>query len=223
LLQFALLSALPFLIYFTFYTRANSMVFAGILGLFMLASKFGVKYRYMLLLNIPILISTTFLEQIRFQYFFEKYSEYQTALSSGLSNFIFEQPLFPLGIFLRFGYAFITPFPNFLGLFKNDSELYLDLIFFLIFVGVVIQIFAIPFILKRMLTIDWLTLSFVLCMLGVVLTTFTFRHVVFYYPFLVAMAIDGYTQISSRSKWLTLTMTLTGMMFMFYVYLQLKV
>jgi hypothetical protein len=92
-----------------------------------------------------------------------------------------------------------------------------------VFVGVVIQIFAIPFILKRMLTIDWLTLSFVLCMLGVVLTTFTFRHVVFYYPFLVAMAVDGYTQISSRSKWLTLTVTLTGMMFMFYIYLQLKV
>jgi hypothetical protein len=143
-------------------------------------------------------------------------------LSSGLSNFIFEQPLIPIGFILRFGYAFITPFPNFLGLFKNFEMWPLDLIYLFIFIGVIVQLFALPYVLKRMFTIDWLTLSFLVCLFGVVLTTFTFRHVIFYFPFLVAMAIDGFSRIEVRTKVLLSMIVLSGLGMMLFVYIQLK-
>lgn len=221
-LQVVIALFFPLIIFCTFYLRENSLVFAAIMSILILLRKLKIRYFYIFLLNIPLLIFTTFLEQIRFDYFVEKYSEYQTTVSSGLSNFIFEQPLFPLGVFLRFGYAFISPFPNFPGLFQDGEQFGLDMVYFFIYLFVVMQILSIPLILKRLLTIDWLSLSFIFLLFGVILTTFTFRHVVFYYPLMVALAIDGYSRIKIEQRWLSILLMLTACVGMFFLYVQLK-
>jgi hypothetical protein len=222
ILQVIILLCMPVLIFTTFYLRENSLVFAAIMSILILLRKLNIRYFYIILLNIPLLIFTSFLEQIRFQYFFEKYSEYQTIISSGLSNLIFEQPLFPFGVFLRFGYAFISPFPNFPGLFRVVDQAGLDWIYFFIYLFVVVQILCIPWMFKRLLTIDWLTLSFIFLLFGVILTTFTFRHVIFYYPFMVALAVDGYTRVKPDQRWISVLLMLTAIVGMFFLYVQLK-
>jgi hypothetical protein len=57
-----------------------------------------------------------------------------------------------------------------------------------------------PFIIKRIFRFDWLSFSFLGCFLPVIAMTFTFRHVILYYPFMVAMAVDGYfsTKLNNR-------------------------
>ncbi len=221
-LQVLTAMAIPLIFYTTFYTRENSLVFAAIMSILILFRKLNIRYFYIFLINIPVVAFSSLLENIRFDYFYEKYSEYQTVISSGLSNFIFEQPLFPLGFFLRFGYAFITPFPNFPGLFRVSGQEQLDWMFFFIYLVVVVQILCVPLIFKRLLVIDWLSLSFIFCLFGVILTTFTFRHVIFYYPFMVALAIDGYTRTQPQMRWLSILFMMTSIVLMFFLYVQLK-
>lgn len=214
---------LMFMVYITFYTRRNSLVFAGLLCLFMLGEKFKLKKRYIIALPLLLLTINKFRELIDLEYFITSYTKYileNTAI--GLSKYIFKQPLLPFGIILRFFYGLITPFPNFFGLFKKTDMFALDFINFLIYCGTIVQTLFIPFILKRILRLDWLGLSFLVCFLGVVLTTFTFRHFIFYYPFMVALGVEGYMSSSkkNRKQILSLSATMVVLLGLIYIYLK---
>jgi hypothetical protein len=184
---------LPFMIYTAYYTRISSILFAGVLILLMIIDIYKIKKRYVFIVIIPIILLSDLLEIFRFSYFIKTYSSYVSDIAGdGLSKFIFNQPLFPLGIIFRSFYAFITPFPNFFELFKDTSKILFDIVQLFIYLGVLTQILAIPFIIKRSLKLDLLSLVFLGWFMAVIITTFTFRHVLLYYPFMAAIAVDGY-------------------------------
>lgn len=185
----------PFLLYSTYYTRINSILFAGILILMMVSSKYRIKVRYIVITLIPLILLSNLFDIFRIDYYIEIYSNYLSNISAeGLSRFVFNIPIFPFGILLRAIYALASPFPNFFSLFKEPSKLLFDLILLLIYFGVMVQVMLIPFIIKRILKFDWLALVFLSYFLAVIFSTFTFRHVLLYYPFLAALAIDGYSE-----------------------------
>lgn len=219
-----LVGGLALVIYLTYYTRKNGLVFAGVLGLLMLSIKLKIKMRYVLIPLIPIVFMSNFISSINILYYIENYSNYVLNIAGdGLSSYVFRQPLLPFGIVLRVVYAFITPFPNFFGLFRDSARFLYDIMMFLIYCGVIIQIVAIPFILKRLAKVDWLTLSFLAWFLAIVATTFTFRHIMFYYLFMVPVALDGYRTSSKKTRSQFLFLSVIMGVLLALVYLSLKV
>lgn len=211
------------LIYVTYYTRVNSLAFVGILAVFIFSETIKIKKRYMLVLLFIISISTNLFSKLGFEYFVDTYRDYTLSFAGdGLSSVVFQQPLFPIGIVLRSLYAFIIPFPNFFMLFKDTSRLLYDFIYFLIYLGVVVQILSIPFLVKRLVKFDWLSVVFFGLFLSVISTTFTFRHVMLYYPFFVAIAVDGYTTMSKNHRRIVLTLFGCIVIFLASIYLLIK-
>lgn len=192
---------LPSLIYTAYFTRASSLLFAGFIILIMFSVLYNIKKIYIIIGIILLVLSTNLLEIFRFNFYIENYSSYVSDIAGdGLSGFIFNKNLFPFGIILRGLYALISPFPNFFALFKNPSKLLFDVVQLFIYLGVMLQTFSIPFIVKRSLKFDWLSLAFLSWFLAIILSTFTFRHFLLYYPFMSAVAVDGYTKTKPESR-----------------------
>lgn len=215
---------LGFILFITYFTRKTSLAFAGALCLLTVCKKIKIKEIYVMILTIPIILMTNILNVLRFERYVDVYTSYILKGSEGgLSTYVFRQPLFPLGIFLRALYAFISPFPNFLGLFSDPPKFLLDSVTFFIYLGVIVQILFVPFIIKRIIRLDWLSLSFLSLFLAVVSTTFTFRHVLLYYPFMVAVATDGYLTTTVNNRKISLFLTGLTIVFLGFIYVFLKV
>lgn len=211
------------MVYFVYYTRMNSLVFVGGLCLLLFWHTFNIKKIYIVLLILPLLTMSSFLKVIKLEYFIKTYSDYVLNIAGdGLSSIVFSQPLLPVGIILRFIYGLMTPFPNFFILFGDPDKWLLDVIMLMVQLSVVIQIVYIPFILKRILKFDWLSLAFLIFFIGVIITTFTFRHIIFYYPFLVALAVDGYLTSSIKSRRTILFLSTIFVMLFGCIYILLK-
>lgn len=217
------IATLTLLIFYTYYTRVSSILFAGILILLMLSAYYRIKTRYIIIAIFPLIIFSNVFEVFRLGFYIEYYSSYVANIAGdGLSRVVFNRPLLPLGILFRILYAFITPFPNFLLLFKDSSKLLFDFSQFLIYLGVVVQIFATPFILKRTLKFDWLSLIFSSWFLAVIVSTFTFRHFLFFYPFMSAVAVDGFFCASPNSRKTILFLTTLSIIGLGMLYLIIK-
>ncbi len=201
-------AALYALMYFTYYTRANSLAFAGVIIFLILGEHFKIKKRYLVILILPLILMSDIFEILRLRFFIESYSRYVSNIAEdGLSKFIFRKPLLPIGVFLRALYAFITPFPNFFGLFNNIEKILFDLTIFLTYLGVLVQILGVPFIIKRIMKFDWLSLSFLSWFIAVIITTFTFRHIILYYPFMTAVAVDGFCNAQTNNRRIILVLS----------------
>lgn len=193
------ISLLGLLLYITYFTRKMSLVFSLVICTLILANKMRIKSQHILFSTIPIVLFTNFLDVINIKYYIIRYTNYVLDIAGdGLSRYVFLQPIVPFGLVLRAFYALIIPFPDFFSLFKVPEKYLYDIVMLLIYIGVVLQIMGIPFILKRIFRIDWLSISFTIWFLAVIATTFTFRHLIFYYPFLVSTGVDGY--LSSRKE-----------------------
>lgn len=205
----------PILIYTTYYTRTNSLAFASVILFLIVGEHFKIKKRYMFLILIPLIMMSNILDVVRLRYFIDRYSSYvSNIVGDGLSGYVFNRPLLPLGVLFRAFYAFITPFPDFFGLFKESSKILFDFVQLLIYLGVLVQILALPFIIKRLTKIDWLSLSFISWFGAIIITTFTFRHIIFYYPFMVAVAVDGYLTTACKNRKIILLLSgFTGVCF----------
>lgn len=211
------------LVYITYYTRANSLVFAAALGILVIGERFNIKKIYIVLISVPIVITSGVLETIGLFKYIEYYSVYNASIvSEGFSSYVFNQPIMPFGILFRSLFAFAVPFPNFILLFREPSKFLLDIITFIIYVGVIIQLLFAPFVLKRILKMDWLATSFLVVFLSVIVTTFTFRHVIFYYPLMAALAIDGYMSMNKKSRSNMLLISVLGGLSLTLIYIALK-
>lgn len=120
------------------------------------------------------------------------YSDYLSNLISrgGLSNFIFRQPLLPFGFILRFIYGLCSPFPGEMLKLDYFSEPLYSIFRLAICIGTLYQIYYIPCIfrgLKKRNTDAWM---YLLMFLGVILTTFTFRHFLMIIPFFFLTVFD---------------------------------
>ncbi len=211
--------------YVTYFTRQNSILFSlmilfaywfsylrkrGRISLF-----FGLVF--FILLSAIVMVFIIKFSNIGF--FLSFYSDYLAeGTSNSLSSVVFNRPLFPVGIILRFIYGLFTPFPNIFVLFENNNYLLYDIIRLLIYTGVMVQILFIPFVMKQLIKMDTVALSFLLSYIIVITTTFSFRHVLFYYPFMVALGVRGFRIENSNKRKITVfssgvCVTLLGIIF----------
>lgn len=214
-----------FMLYITYYTRKNSIAFAAAIILLMIFDKIRYKKTYIIILTLLlIMLSGSILKVFNINYFIETYSNYVSNLAGeGMSNFIFSQKLLPFGIFFRAIYGLIIPFPNFFSLFNSMDKLLYDIIYLFIYSGVILQVLFIPFIVKRIFKLDFLSLSFLTFYMGVIITTFTFRHVILYYPFMAAIVVDGYMTSSKGEKTQYMTLSLFLGISLGLIYMVIKI
>lgn len=209
----------------TFYTRKNSLYFSALICCFTLVQKFKQEKLYILIpVILPILSVSGILEKLGFGLYNQVYtSAIISNANIGLSKFIFEQPLVPFGIILRGMYILFSPFPDFWNLFLSPNAYLLDFGTFLIYCGVVIQILISPFLIKRVLKFDWISISFVTVILGIITTTFTFRQAILYYPFMAALGVDGYLSTTKKNRFSILIYTIIIASVLVIIYRLLKI
>lgn len=128
------------------------------------------------------------------------YSEYRSVLSEGgLSNFVFSADLFPFGIFLRMVYALVSPFPaqilNFLKIFNNIHTFWAVLVSG----GVIWQLTNYSNALNGMRKLDKIVIIYWIHIIVISITTFTFRHFIAVYPYLMILIMRGKILMTSRS------------------------
>ncbi len=153
----------------------------------------------------------------------EGYSSYLSDQAGGLSGMIFSKSLLPFGIFLRFAYGFVTPFPAaLLSLNYFDEPIYSLVIASTCF-GTIFQIFLLPYLYKGVKRMDYPAIKFLGMYGPIILTTFTFRHFIMVYPFaacILAQQIE-ITGYRTRKKYAVYVLLLIGIAAAFYVLLKL--
>jgi hypothetical protein len=211
------------LIFISYYTRANSILFSLSFCTIMLSYKLKIGKLFIFVPLIAITYLNVLLENLRLDHYIEIYSSYlSTASADGLSKFVFNRSILPFGIVLRSLYAFITPPPLFFNLFRQQDKLLFDFVYLLIYIGVVLQIYSLPFVIKRVIKLDWIAFVFLTFFYAIVLTTFTFRHTMLYYPFLVILGVDGFFSSSVATRKYTVLLTGFVIFSMSIFYLILK-
>jgi len=153
----------------------------------------------------------------KFFWYTSTYSDYILSESTGLGRYVFEQPLLPFGLAARLLYLSVYPLPV---LSSEVERLLLSL-------GTAIQIIYLPFLLTgafQMMKqkLFHIPIAFTLFFVGVASTTFTFRHIVLFYPFAFIMIVYGQETTPEKKateKKLGMVMSLT---FFAVVYLLLK-
>lgn len=132
--------------------------------------------------------------------FSENYSNYLLENSSGLSQMIFSVDLFPYGIILRSVYGLVSPLPvSILQITKifDDINIFFE---FIISIGVVIQIYLLPYLIMNVKRVDKVTICFLLFFLAMIITTFTFRHYILIYPFMTILIFRQYFKTPERVR-----------------------
>lgn len=154
--------------------------------------------------------------------FNEKYTLYVLENSEGLSNVIFRIPLFPFGVLIRFIYGLVSPIPiavlNTLNMFSN-IKVFFDVI---LSYGTVIQIFLLPYLIRNIRKIDKVFIIFVLFMIGIVITTFTFRHFIMIYPFMIILIFRQLFITKRTNRMMLFVFISIGIIFLASFYLLIK-
>lgn len=154
--------------------------------------------------------------------FSDRFSSYLVSNVDGLSQMIFSMSLFPFGILFRIIFGLVSPFPA--PIFKiidvfNDVD-----IFFGVFVsiGVIIQIYLLPYLFMNIKRLDTITILFLTFFSTVVVTTFTFRHFIMLYPFLVILIFRQFFVTPRETKIRLFVLTTMAFLLCGGMYLLLK-
>ncbi len=125
------------------------------------------------------------------RFFYEKYSDHLLAKNPGVSQLVFSEPILPLGIFLRVAFGLIMPAPIWVFMpFLQSISVY-TVIQAIVSMGTIIQLHGLPYILFSFLSMKKMTLFFLFTLLIIVVTTFTFRHFIMIYPFMISLFQHG--------------------------------
>jgi len=151
------------------------------------------------------------------------YSLFQSEIT-GLSRTVLSIPLIPFGLFARSLYGIATPFPNFFGLFRSTNSFLYDLLYVSIYFGTILQLLSLPVVIRRVMKFDWVSICFILFFSLYSLGTFTFRHLLFVYPFMAVLYVEGINgSKSSFVSWSRITMiTLFVLFAAVYMILSMK-
>lgn len=123
--------------------------------------------------------------------FYTRYSDKLLAGNPGVSQVIFSVPPLPFGIFLRIAFGLIVPTPiwlfsPFLRSFSVNA-----LIEAVVSFGTIIQLYGLPYALLSIRSMKKMALTFLFSLLIIVITTFTFRHFITIYPFMIPLILHG--------------------------------
>ena len=130
----------------------------------------------------------------------DTYTSYRLEGTGGLSSKIFSVNLLPFGIILRFIYGLATPFPGGLLVMDFSGEFIYSVLYTIVYLGTVFQLFLVPYLLKHVIRIDYAGLVFLAIFFSVIITTFTFRHFVMVYPFMMEPIVVEYNNASTATK-----------------------
>lgn len=144
------------------------------------------------------------------------------SFNTGLSLKILSASLFPFGWILRILYAFANPFPiALLNPFSYINNFY-DIMILLTHIGTIWQLFQLYYIylgIKR-----WNRSAFIMiCIISsIALTSFTFRHFLFVYPFMFETILYNKTAVSKQKVNNIRIVTAFGIFTLGLLYLVLK-
>lgn len=227
-------------VYMIYFLRRNTLVYAiAILGLMFLDwIKPWIVYviAYLKLKNIRIIMVLAFLSLggvigtivlsrvVNLEYYIETYTQYRTELGmNGLSRFVFQMPILPFGLPVRFLYGLITPFPFINRIMIGFSSLNVDTWMNLMSIGVGIVFFGTPYLFTRLMRKDWISNSFLVIYVSIILTTFTLRHMIFFTPFMLFLIWDQFlmTSVKKRKQLFLLSSILFVVLMIFYLLLRM--
>lgn len=237
-------SALIFLlivsVYLIYYLRRNTLVYAlTILGfmsidwikpwLVKVIDYLKLKKLRMIIavasLVIVVVIGFLILSRlVNLEYYIQTYTQYRTELGlSGLSRFVFQMPILPFGLPIRFLYGLITPFPFINRIMIGFSSLNVDTWMNLMSIGVGMVFFSIPYLLTRLMKRDWISNSFLVIYISIIITTFTLRHMIFFTPFMLFLIWDQFlmTPMKLRKHLFLLSSVLLVILMIVYILLRM--
>lgn len=169
-----------------FFIRKENILFSAIIFFFnILYDKKGISKKKFIILFIAFLVLLSLLGYAfqRMDFYFEYYSGYNIKEGNGLFNSIWNLPLI-LGIIPRFLYGLVSPFPNALLNITNMFDNGLTFFSVLIAAFVVFQFFLLPFLFENLKKIDDVFMIWIMFFITITITTFTFRHFLYSYPFM---------------------------------------
>lgn len=198
--------------YIAYWIRHENIIFIGALVLISTLKEKTLSYKnfglFLALALVGVILMDNFNIWETVVSFNERYSNHKLEISDGLSNIIFSMPLFPLGLAIRMIYALISPIPipvlNIFWMF-NDIKIFSNVI---ISIGVIIQIYMLPYLFKNIKKIDKFTLSFCIMLIAIAVTTFTFRHFIMLYPFMYILIFRQFF-ISEKSARISYFVSMT--------------
>ena len=129
---------------------------------------------------------------IQIWHYSTKYQQYILSQKYGFSSSIFRMPILPYGWIVRILYGMTSPFPGtLLSLNFVDYPLY-STMEAIISIGTIFQIFLLPYVFRGIANKNCYALLYIVMMLVICLTTFTFRHFIMPLPFLALTAAEMY-------------------------------
>ena len=81
-----------------------------------------------------------------------------------------------------------------------SGEFIYSVLYTFVYLGTVFQLFLVPYLLKHVIRIDYAGLVFLAIFFSVIITTFTFRHFVMVYPFMMEPIVVEYNNASTATK-----------------------
>jgi len=184
--NFGYIIAIIIFMFLSYYLRSQLLLieFASLIIMLIFKGKYNIKKLFILVSSIIFFILLDYYtNSLGFFSTNEIYVAYQSD-KGGFTSEIVSQPLMPFGIIVRYIYAFTIPWPNLFGLFDNASYGIIDIIYLLCYIYVFWQVANIIIIIRGMFVNLEVGALFLLTLSLYSLTTLTFRHAIFFYPFL---------------------------------------
>lgn len=213
--------------YFAYTIRMESMYFIMIIvivSVFIKNYQLSIKtiwiYFSVLVIVLYLFYQTGFIEKLISVYSF--YADYRMNDNTGLSQNVFGIPILPTGIFFRIGYALITPIPipimKIPIMFTNVETLFEVLCS----IGTIIQFILLPYLFRSLRRIDKVSIVFWMILIAIAVTTFTFRHFIMLYPYMVILIFRELQESTPRMRIQLFVFMLLTLFLLTTIYLFLK-
>lgn len=145
----------------------------------------------LLVLTVLPILMTRFDLLYTLKKFYTRYSDKLLAANPGMSQVIFSVPLLPFGIFLRMAFGLIMPAPIWIFAPFLRSLSLNAVIESIVSAGTMVQLYGLPYTLTSFRPMKKMTVTFLFTLLIIVITTFTFRHFITIYPFMIPLFLHG--------------------------------
>lgn len=132
----------------------------------------------------------------------EQHTDYLEGWTNGIENKIFALPLFPFGFITRLLISFVSPMPTYILKVFTVEKNFWGFLNLIISLGIIGQIYFLPYLFKNIKRIDYLTLSYLIILFSVVTTTFGFRHFIMLYPFMFMLIAREYSKTKVSTRWI---------------------
>lgn len=134
----------------------------------------------------------------------DAYSEFRLDETQNSNNsvfkLIFTLPILPFGIILRVVWGLLSPLPtqlaNLFTIFSQPT----DVFGIIVALGMIPYYYYMPFFFKGVARVDKYMLTFLIIFGGYIVSTFTFRHVMLFYPFFWMILIRSYFILDNKER-----------------------